>query len=78
MVEKLKLREDDSSDMYYRMAYIDETDKLIKDFNRKWNAFKSVEPEKFNAHVKNNAQDLRDHVWDALNALIRAMKATNL
>jgi len=78
MVEKLKLREDDNSDMYYRLSYIDETDKLIKDFNRKWNAFKSVEPEKFNAHVKNNAQDLHDHVWDALNTLIRAMKATSL
>lgn len=72
------IKENDNSDMYYRLSHIDDTDKLIKDFNRKWNAFKSVEPEKFNAHVKNNAQDLRNHVWDALNALIRAMKATSL
>jgi hypothetical protein len=77
----MKLRvitEDENNDMYYRLSYIDDTDKLIKDFNRRWEDFKNTSPESFNVHVKNNAQELRDKVWDALNALIRATKATKL
>lgn len=78
MVKKLRLKEDKNNDMYYRLSYIDDTDKLIKDFNRRWEDFKNTSTESFNAHVKNNAQELRDKVWDALNTLIRATKATKL
>lgn len=72
------LREGDNSDMYYRLSRIDETDKLIKTLVRKWNAFKTIEPENFNAYVKNSSQEFSNLLYDAVQALSRAMNATTL
>lgn len=76
--ESKSLYEDENTDMYYRLSNIEETDKLIKTLVRKWNMFKTVDPENFNAHVKNNSQEFNNLIYDALQALGRAMNATDL
>ena len=85
MVKKLRLEdyhkslhEDENNDMYYRLSNIEETDKLIKTLIRKWNTFKTLEPENFNAHVRNNSDEFNNLIYDALQALTRAMNASNL
>ena len=75
-VKKLMI-EDENTEMEYRLSFIDELPGMLKTLTKKVNLLMG-EKDSFNPHVKNNVLSARDHLYEALQDMHRAMNATSL
>lgn len=71
------IREDENSEMSFRMSFIDELPGMLKTLTKKVNLLMG-EKDKFNPHVENNVLSARDHIYEALQDMHRALNATTL
>lgn len=75
-VKKLMI-EDKNTETAYRMSFIDELPGMLKTLTKKVNLLLG-EKDSFNPHVENNVLSARDHIYEALQDMNRAMNATSL
>ena len=75
--ESRAICEDENTEMSYRMSFIDELPGMLKTLTKKVNLLIG-EKDNFNPHVENNVLSARDHIYEALQDINRAMNATSL
>ena len=71
------IREDKDTEVYYRLSGIEDLQTNLKILTKKVNLLLGAK-DNFNAHVENNVKSARNHIYEALQDLNRAMNATTL